>query len=352
VSPAARHRLELWLDARLDLSGLYRYWGQTRVPRHRLSPFFYLGGATMFLLLVQVATGLLLALFYRPSPAEAHASVRTIITLVPFGDLVRSIHGWSADLLIGCLIAHLFAMWILRGYKSPRDLTWMVGMLLLVVSVTLAFTGYLLPWNEMAYFSTRVGTEIAGRFPLLGPGLEQLLRGGKEVTGLTLTRFFGFHIAVLPGVTTLLLLVHLTLVQRQGLSVPAKAGPVSTMPFFPHLALRNAILWLVLLGAVVGLASLAPRELGLEADSFKAAPDGIKPPWYFLFVFALLRLLPSRIFGLEGESVGIAFLVWGAVVALFLPFVDRGSDGHPLYRRLGWFTALSFVGLTIYGWLT
>lgn len=352
MARTASQRLYDWLDARLDLRALTEMGAKKRVPAHRYSIFYYLGGATLFLFGVQVVTGILLAMYYRSSAEEAHDSVKYLITHVPFGDLVRSVHAWSADLMIGLLFAHLFSVWIMRAYRPPRELTWVLGCLLLVVSITLGFTGYLLPWNELSYFATRVGTEIAGDVPIIGGWLRTFLRGGEEVSGLTLSRFFGFHIALLPGLATMLLLAHLLFVQRLGISVPeriARRGETASIPFVPHGLLKDLIYWLVLLGVVVSLATFLPRELGLEADAFKPAPANIKPEWYFLFMFQALKLIPATVLGFEGETLGIVGFLGAFLFLLVLPFVDR--KGHRIFTYAGWFAVLFFVGFTIYGWL-
>jgi quinol-cytochrome oxidoreductase complex cytochrome b subunit len=347
-----KRRAFRWIDERLDLADLRRFMETKTVPHHRYSLFYYLGGATLFLFAIQIISGILLALYYRPSASEAHASVRHIITNVPFGDLVRSVHGWSADLMIAMLFAHFFSVWIMRAYRKPRELTWIVGGLLLLLSIGLGFTGYLLPWNELSYFATRVGTQIASHVPFIGDWLKTFLRAGHEVTGLTLSRFFGFHIALLPAITTALLAGHLVLVQRLGISVPPaieKTGDQKALRFFPDAALRDAAYWLILLGVVISLATFAPRELGNEADPFKAAPDHIKPEWYFLFMFQALKLLPSSIFGLEGESVGIVAFVLLFAGVFAIPFID--SKTGKLMSRLGWVAVAAFVGLTVYGFI-
>jgi quinol-cytochrome oxidoreductase complex cytochrome b subunit len=345
-------RLFDWFDLRLDLHALIEMGRHKTVPAHRYSIFYYLGGATLFLFGVQVASGILLAMYYRASAEEACASVGYIMTAVPFGDLVRSVHAWSADLMIGFLFAHLFSVWIMRAYRAPRELTWVFGCFLLGVSVALGFTGYLLPWNELSYFATRVGTEIAGDVPLIGERLRTFLRGGEEITSLTLSRFFGFHIALLPGLATLLLLAHLLLVQRRGISVPErieKRGGSGSIPFFPHGLLKDLIYWLLLLGLVVSLATFLPRELGLQADPFKPAPADIKPEWYFLFMFQALKLLPATIFGIEGETIGIVGFMGAFLFLLIMPFIDR--KGRPFFTYAGWFALLFFIGFTIYGWI-
>src|SRR5246127_1630770 len=194
-----------WIDERLNLrEGLPPLMGKT-VPHHRFSHWYLLGGVTLFLFGVQLCTGLLLLLYYRPSTTEAYESVRYITNRVAFGWLVRSLHSWSANVMIFMAFAHMFSVAFLRAYRKPRELTWMSGMVLLCLCLGFGFSGYLLPWNTLSFFATKVGTEVAGQVPIVGKWMMVLLRGGEDVSGATLTRFFGFHVAVLPGLITVFL---------------------------------------------------------------------------------------------------------------------------------------------------
>jgi hypothetical protein len=190
------------------------------VPVHTQKIWYYLGGMTLFLFGVQIFTGILLLLYYRPSASEAYESVQFIVTQVEFGWLIRNVHSWSANLLIGLAFAHFFSVFFLKSYRKPRELTWLSGILLLFLMLGFGFSGYLLPWDELAFFATKVGTGIAGAVPVVGHFALRLLRGGDDVTGATLSRFYGLHVAVLPAVTTALVALHLLFVQRQGMSVP------------------------------------------------------------------------------------------------------------------------------------
>jgi cytochrome b6 len=202
------------------------------------------------------------------------------------------------------------------------------------------FTGYLLPWNELAYFATKVGTEITGAIPFAGTFLRRLMRGGDEVTGATLTRFYGIHVAVLPALTTTLLGLHLFLVQKHGMSVPpaveARGGATRSMPFVPNFLLRDLVGWLSALAVLAILAAFWPAELGRKADPFAAAPAGIKPEWYFMFMFQTLKYLPSHIFGLEGEMVGILAFGAGGLLLLSIPFLDRRTQRGEQSRLFTW----------------
>ena len=333
-----------WLDERLEWDDLIAPLRKKTVPLHRLSYWYFLGGITLFLFIVQVITGILLLLYYRPGANEAFESVQYIMTKVQFGWLIRSIHSWSANLMIFTAFAHMFSVLFLKAYRKPREMTWISGMILLFLVLGFGFSGYLLPWNTLAFFATKVGTEITGQVPVIGKPLMIFLRGGEEVTGATLTRFFGFHVAVLPGLATLLILVHLLLVQRLGISVPPKleaewkANPTQRreMKFFPSFMLRELMAWYVALGVLGALAAIFPWNLGVKADPFISAPAGIKPEWYFLFMFQTLKLIPPKIWIIDGEVLGV--LVLGLIGALwvFLPFLERG---HPS-RAQRWITGI------------
>src|SRR5271166_6295896 len=212
--------LRRWLDERFDWDDLIAPLRHKTVPSHRLSYWYFLGGITLFLFGIQVVTGILLLLYYRPGANEAFESVQYIMTRVRFGWLIRSIHSWSANLMIFTAFAHMFSVLLLKAYRKPRELTWVTGVILLFLVMGFGFSGYLLPWNTLAFFATKVGTEITGQVPLVGHSMMVFLRGGEEVTGATLTRFFGFHVAVLPGLTAFLILIHLALVQKFGMSLP------------------------------------------------------------------------------------------------------------------------------------
>jgi cytochrome b6 len=307
----------LWFDERLGLEAVREFLAHKRVPVHSGTMWYYFGGITLFLFIIQVLTGALLLLYYRPSANEAFESVQFIMTRVHFGWLIRSIHSWSANLMILSAMIHMFSVFFLRAYRRPRELIWLSGMGLLFLALAFGFSGYLLPWNTLAFFATKVGTQSAAAVPLAGPFLLKVLRGGDEVTGATLTRFFAFHVAVLPGITVLLLALHLALVQKWGISSPKPNMP--TMPFFPNFALRELMAWYTALAVLGGLAALAPWDLGDKADPFAPAPAGIRPEWYFLSVFYTLKLIPSRVWIVEGELLGILAFTAGAIIWTFVP---------------------------------
>ena len=346
---------KLWeaLDERFELDPIVEFIRHKVVPTHRHSWAYYFGGLTLFFFMVQVTTGILLLLYYRPTAEAAFESVQFIVTRVPFGWLVRSVHSWSANLMILSAFAHMFSVYFMGSYSKPRELTWWTGVGLLGLAMGFGFSGYLLPWNTLSFFATRVGTDMVSLVPFVGGWLLKFLRGGNEVTGATLTRFFGFHVAVLPMLTTLLLVLHLTLIQRQGMHVPTsqeeEAKRRRPIRFVPNFMMREGVVWLLGLAALAALAAFFPWELGTKADPFASAPAGIKPEWYFLFVFETLKLLPAHIFGIEGELIGLGAFAAGGLVWFLVPVLDRGRPGGGRGRTffvLGWLLLAYIVGFT------
>ncbi len=345
-APAGRRAAAVeWLRDRLGWEDLAHLAAKKEVPVHRFTVFYYLGGMALFLFLVQVATGILLLLYYRPSASEAFESVQYIMAEVPFGWLIRSIHSWGANLFVGAVVLHLVSVFFLKAYRAPREMTWISGAALLFLTLGFGFSGYLLPWNTLSFFATRVGTDVPAQVPVIGPLLSQILRGGSDVTGATLSRFYGIHVAILPAVTTLLLGIHLMLVQKQGMSVPLsieREGVKRKILFFPDFLMRDMVGWLVAVGLLAALAAFFPWELGKKADPFASAPSGIRPEWYFLSMFQALKYLPAKIIGIPGEMLGVFFFGLVAAVLVALPLLDRGaSKGRPS----PWWNRLAVLGL-------
>src|SRR5512146_2497099 len=256
---------------------------------------------------------------------------------------------------------HMFSVLFLRAYRKPRELTWVSGRLVLFLGMGFGFSGYLLPWNTLAFFATKVGTDIAGQVPFVGHRLMVFLRGGDEVTGATLTRFFGFHVALLPGITTMLVVLHVLLIQKFGMSVPPRvetqwtAEPVvrRDMHFFPNFLLREMMAWYIALGVLGVLAAILPWELGTKADPFAPAPAGIRPEWYFMFMFQTLKLIPSKLWIIDGELVGIMAFGVAGLIWLLLPFIEKERSWRSarLILGLGVFALSYMAALTVYGYM-
>lgn len=344
---AATHRrmaaVGRWIDERVGLSALAPLAKKKTVPKHRHSGWYYVGGMVLFLFILQVCTGILLLFYYRPSAGEAYESVQFLMANVKFGWLIRSIHAWGANLMIFTVFLHLFSTLLLKSYRPPRELTWMTGVALFAVVLGLGFTGYLLPWNQLSFFATRVGTEIPGVMPFIGPFVLKVLRGGEDVTGATLTRFYALHTSLLPGIAILLIGLHVLLVQKLGMSVPPsverQGGARKSVPFFPNFFMRDLIGWLLVLAILASLAAFFPAELGKKADPFAPAPAGIRPEWYFMFMFQTLKFLPATLFGIPGDVLGIIAFGLAGVLLLLIPFLDRRS------RRSEPRSAWTYVGV-------
>jgi cytochrome b6 len=215
-----RTRVGDWFDERFDVRIPLEAFLKKPVPKHAIRWYFCLGGITFALFLIQGVTGILLSLYYRPTPEQAYDSILFIMNNVRFGWLIRSIHSWSSTLMIAFCVAHMLRVFITGSYKKPRELNWVAGVFLLLLTLAFGFTGYLLPWDQKALWGSTVGSEILGVVPLIGGWLLGLLRGGMEITGLTLTRFYGIHMLVLPVLAFIFLLIHFIIIRRQGISGP------------------------------------------------------------------------------------------------------------------------------------
>jgi Cytochrome b subunit of the bc complex len=347
-----------WLDDRLGISPAVEFASHKEVPVHRYTVFYYLGGMTLFFFIVQVCTGILLMLYYRPSAEEAFESVGFLMTTVRFGWLIRSIHSWSANLMVFFAMLHLFSVYFMKAYRKPREITWITGCILLFLVLGFGFSGYLLPWNKLAFFATKVGTDIAGVVPVVGEWMLRFLRGGERVTGGTLSRFYGWHVAILPAITTVFLTMHLLLVQIKGMSVPPAAEEEAknrpTMKFFPNFALRDLFGWTVALGVLAALAALFPWELGEKADPFAPAFKNIRPEWYFVSMFQTLKLVPGgEIAGVEYEAMAIMIFGLCGLALVLVPFLDRNIETKrrsPGFTIVGILAAIYIVGMSCWGY--
>lgn len=209
-----------WFDERFDVRIPLEAFLKKPVPKHAIRWYFCLGGITFALFVIQGVTGILLSLYYKPTPEQAYESILFIMNNVRFGWLIRSIHSWSASLMIAFCVAHMLRVFITGSYKKPRELNWVAGIVLLLLTLAFGFTGYLLPWDQKALWGSTVGSEILGVVPVIGDALLGLLRGGPDITGLTLTRFYGIHMLVLPVLAFLFLGIHFVIIRRQGISGP------------------------------------------------------------------------------------------------------------------------------------
>ena len=299
------------------------------LPKH-INLLFSLGSLAMFLLILQAVTGAFLAFYYSPSPEHAHNAVTYISTEVPFGAFVRGLHHWGASAMVIIVVLHLLRVVLYSSYKAPRELTWIFGVLLLLVVLGFGFTGYLLPWDEKAYWATVVGVEIASTAPGLGDFVAKVMRGGTEIGAVTLSRFYALHTIWLPWLAFGLVGVHLFFVRYYGSSGKPENTPEEMKtgkPFYPDQVFEDVVGMLVLFVALAAVALFVPVPLEDVADPTNADYDP-RPEWYFLFLFQLLKYFQGPF-----EIIG-TFLIptVGMLLLLFLPFLDR-SERAVLWKR-------------------
>jgi ubiquinol-cytochrome c reductase cytochrome b subunit len=312
------------------------------------------GSLLLFAFLVQVITGILLSINYAPSVETAYSSVKYIQEEVPSGAFIRAVHHWGSSAMVVLLLVHLVQVFVWGAYKRPREFTWMIGVLLLFCTLGLAFTGYLLPGDQKAYWATKVGLGIASTIPWIGDSLRTLLQGGPQLGNLTLTRFFTIHGFILPGLLILLVVVHLYLFRRHGVTPPwwqSEAQLAARQePFWPRQAWKDGVLALVFL---VGLGLWAYHHAApLESQADPSRPYEARPEWYFMFLFKLLQYFkgPYEVVGTFVLPTVIALLL------LFWPFLDRSSVRNPARRPLAMLClaggTAALIGLTAFALAT
>jgi len=349
-------QLRRWFGDRLPIAEIVAYFSKKTVPQHKHSFWYYFGGLTLFFFVVQIVSGILLSLYYKPSPEAAHKSILEIMNRVPYGWLVRSIHSWSSNLMIGCLFIHMFSAFLMKAYRKPRELMWMTGVLLLFLTLGFGFTGYLLPWDTMAYFATLIGTEVPKTLPIIGDWGVSLLKGEDEIGGETLARMYSIHIIILPLITLVVVSYHVALNQVFGSSVPLgtieKKAPI---PFFPNFIYRDIGSWVIGFTALICLSTVFPWGLGEKADPLASAPFGIKPEWYFLPLYQSLKIAPSTVFSLSGELIINLLVGAGSLLWFLVPFIDpRASRGQktPVFTALGVVLILYIIITIIFAFIT
>lgn len=344
-----RRSIAAFFDSRLPLKDLENHLKKP-LPKH-INWLFSLGSMAVFLLMLQAVTGAFLALYYSPSPDHAYNSVNYISHEVAFGAFVRGIHHWGASALVIVVFLHLLRVVLYGAYKAPRELTWIVGVILFLVVLGFGFTGYLLPWDQKAYWATVVGVEIAGTIPFVGDFVAKILRGGEEVGAITLTRFYTLHTIWLPWLAFALVGLHLFFVRYYGSAGLPQNKPDEMQagkPFYPDQLFEDAVAILVLFLVLAAAAVFVPVPLEELADPTDASYDP-RPEWYFLFLFQLLKYFQGPL-----EIIGTFVIPTVAIVLLLLlPFLDR-RERVPLRKRpvaltVTSLSVLAIVTLTILG---
>jgi ubiquinol-cytochrome c reductase cytochrome b subunit len=378
--PESKQSLHSWLQDRLDVDAIWESLFIRKIP-FGVNVFYTLGFAALALFVIQVVTGTVLALYYAPSPDHAYDSVQYIQNQLPFGEVIRSIHHWGASAMILVVVLHLIAAFVMGAYKYPREMTWTVGVILLLITFGFGFTGYLLPWDEKAYWATTVGTNMAGTIPFIGGFIVRLLRGGADLGVLTLTRFYAAHVLIFPMMIVAFIVIHLFLVIYQGVSVPpglwdrwvrSHLGfkdkisiPARNAQyheyydhfkalgrrFFPELIVDDAIVAVLAILSVIGLAVFVGAPLESQADPSNTAYVP-RPEWYFMFLFQTLKYFPGSLEWIGAILMPAIFVL----ILLALPFYDRRllrePRRRPIAMTLGGIIVVASVALTIMAFVT
>ena len=335
-----------WFDRRTGINAVLHEALDEPIPGGARIAYVF-GSALLFIFISQVVTGICLALYYVPSAADAHTTVAYIVKVVSGGSFLRSIHAYGSSAMVILLLMHVTQTFLYGSYKGRRELLWLSGCGLFVLVLCMAFTGYLLPWDEKAYFATAVGTNIASEVPLIGSWLKGLMRGGDNMGTLTISRFFVAHVLVIPAAIFAFIALHVYLFRKAGSAGPVDEDPfVPKQPaesFYPKQVIIDGIFALLIIAVLALLAKNIPFDLGPKADP--ADTHYItRPEWYYIPIFQWLRYWPGSL-----SFIGIV-VVPGIIAFLFasLPFIDRRMERRPWKRPVA-VGCYVFVFLALFG---
>ncbi len=314
------------------------------IPEHMKYWYYALGATPLILFLIQVVTGILLTFYYIPSQEMAFESVRYITEEARMGFYIRGLHRWGSNLMVIAIFLHMVRVFFTRGYRKPRELNWVLGIVIFLVTLTLCFTGYSLVYNQLSYWAATVGTNMIKEIPLIGLPVLELLRGGEEVTANTLTRFFNLHIGFLPTILLILLGIHIFMVRVHGVSkLEGKEDDEKTYPFYPEHFYHTVIIALFIVAVLSALTVILPPGMGEEANP-AVTPNHIKPEWYFYGVYSLLKFMPIKL--------GIYLLTAFILIGTFWPFIDEYLRNKwpkvKMHYFFGSLSAVLFLFFTIY----
>jgi ubiquinol-cytochrome c reductase cytochrome b subunit len=302
--------------------------------------WFVTGSVVMFLLGVQFVTGVVLTMFYVPSPAHAYDSIRFIMERLAFGSVLRGLHVFGASFIVIAAVVHMLRVVVFGSYKKPREATWMTGVILLLLIMAFALSGYLLPWDQKAYWATTVTINIARSGPF-GEYVAGLMRGGSELGALTLLRWYSAHVFLLPAALVGFVAAHVYLMRRHNISGPITPVPGPSRPFYPFHVLKDSLAMAAVFAVLLTLAVVFPAPLDEIADPTDATYIP-RPEWYFLSLFQLLKYFPGPL-----EPIATVVIPGGVVgLLLALPFLDRSPDRHPR-RRLPVMAGFALLGIGV-----
>src|SRR5271168_4235435 len=346
--PNIATKLDNWLDQRTGIDSILHETLDEPIPGGARWAYIF-GSGLLFLFVSQVITGVFLSLYYVPSSDHAHTVVSYIVKVVTSGSFLRSIHAYGSSGIIILLLLHIGQTILYGSYKGRRELLWLSGCILLALMLGMAFTGYLLPWDEKAYFASAVGTNLIAEVPLIGPLLQKLVRGGDQMGTLTISRFYVLHVFILPGLLIAFIAAHVFFFRKAGAAGPIKEDPVHPklppVPFYPGQVVMDAIFAIILIGILAIIAVKIPMDLGPRANPADTAflP---RPEWYYRPAFQWLKYL-------SGSWSFIGGIVLPAVLALIfaaVPFLDRRLERRPWRRPISVGAFLLFlIGYTSLG---
>jgi ubiquinol-cytochrome c reductase cytochrome b subunit len=353
-----------WLDVRIGLENLI----QTQVIDYRIPKntniFYTLGFLAVIAYAVQALTGILLLIYYIPHPDHAFGSVQDIMTKVPYGWLFREMHTVGSNLMIMVVLLHMVTVFLMGNYKRPRELTWLGGGLILIVTIIFGLSGYLLPWTQLSYWATTVVTSMPTAFPVIGEPIARILRGGDHVSATTLSRFFALHVAILPPIFLALMGIHLFFINRIGISatpfgkVDEEKRPLTEYkrktypdgyPYYPTFFQKQMYMMMAYFAVMFFIITFLPtlffpEEANMPADPFKTPPE-IRPAWYLLAPYQVLKMIPNKFFGIMLQLILVfVFLLW--------PFLDIQKEKNVLKRPVlrGAFLFLLIMWVVLLYW--
>lgn len=335
-----------WLDSRTGYRAMRDRALNEPLPRGT-GWTFTTGSVVTMLVGIQFVTGVVLTMYYVPAPSLAYDSVRFIMRDLPFGSLVRGLHFWGASFLVVAAAVHLLRVFLSGAYKAPREVTWHTGLVLLLLILGFALSGYLLPWDQKAYWATTVTINVARGAPVIGELLAQLLRGGPELGALTLGRWFSAHVVLLPAALVTFIVAHIYLMRRHGISGPIEPREGPGHQFFPWHVIKDTMVMAAIFASLMTVAAMVPAHLDEIANPADANYIP-RPEWYFLSLFQLLKYFPGPLEPIA--TIVIPGLVFGFL--FMVPFLDRGPERHPARGRRWAFTFALFVIASGVGTLT
>lgn len=339
------------IDQRIMISELYeQHLSRYMVPAG-LNFWYSLGAVLLVLFCLEIITGILLLMHYIPSTKEAFASVSHIYGVVPLGWLIRRVHAIGANLFVFVLFLHMCSVLIMGTYRKPREMHWFAGCAIFGVTLVTCLSGYLLPWSQLSYWATTVATSFPGSVPVVGDWIVQASRGSALVSQETLGRFFAMHVSLIPFTLLILIGIHLFVMRRTGISTPPWTTGEKKVPFFPHFVVEDLKVIYFFLAVLFAFVFFYP-QISFPPDAMVPAdplstPEHIKPEWYFLANYQLLKLIPN-------EFAGIVLQGLLAAAIFLLPVIDRKGDRpawkRPLFGTIVLFGIIGFILLTIWGY--